>query len=386
MTRALVVGGMALTLAGGLPTALGFMQDPRRASFSYLFAFVCAFTVVLGALFLVLIGHAANAGWFVAIRRLVEHVIGILPLLALLFVPVVLSLRWLYPWARLSELPIEERGLILRVGWLGERAFVVRSMVYFAVFIGVGEALRGTSLRQDEDVPNAAMLRRRLITIAAGALPVVALTLTFASFDWIMSLEPSWYSDVYGVYVFAGGFVAALGLFGAMLVVARSRNALPPGVSTEHFHAVGRLELAMVVFWAYIAWSQLVLQWIADLPREVTFYLKRSAGGWEWFGLTLIAVHWAIPFFFLLSRAWKRRSVPFVAVSVWISVAHVLDVYYLVLPALTPRHLAFHWLDLSAFVCLTGACVAFAGWRAGGVNPYPAHDPRLEESIHYEAA
>jgi hypothetical protein len=385
--RRLVVLGSVLAVAGGVPTAVGFFVDPRRASFAYLFGYASVFTVVAGALFLLLIGHASNATWFVAVRRPAEHVVGTLPAVAALLAPVLLSVKRLYTWTDPGSLDAHAHRIVLRkAAWLHEPFFVARAFVYFAVLLGVGELLRSWSLAQDRDAGRAASLRKRMVALSAGGLPLVAFALTFASFDWLMSLEPTWYSDVYGVYVFAGGFVAALGLFGAMLGVPASRNALPPGVSAEHFSAVGRLELAMVVFWTYIAWAQLVLQWIADLPLEVTWYIARSHGGWQWVGVALLALHWAVPFFFLLSRALKRRRVPFVAVSVWLVAVHALDIYYLVLPALEPGRLGVHWLDLTALIGVAGAVLAFGAWRADGVAPYPASDPLFDASTRYEAA
>jgi hypothetical protein len=387
MRRKLLVLGVALAAFGGASTALGYFSDARRASFSYLFAFACVFTVVNGALFLLLIGHASNAKWFIAVRRLAEHVVGAFPAVCVLLAPVLLAMKQLYPWTDLSRLEPPARRLIeKKTAWLNEPAFVWRSVGYLAVLLVVGELLRSWSLRQDGDATLAIPLRRRMIALSAGGLPLVSLIVTFASFDWFMSLEPTWYSDVYGVYIFAGGFLSALGLFGAMLVVAASRNELPRGVSAEHFSAVGRLMLAMVIFWTYIGWAQLVLQWIADLPLEVTWYLARWAGGWQWFGLALLVLHWAVPFFYLLQRGLKRRPVPFVAISVWLVAVHLLDVYYLILPAYEPKHFAFHWLDATAVVALSGAVLAFAAWRAGGVAPYPSRDPFLDQSIRYEAA
>ena len=387
MNRRAFLYGVALALLGGVPTVIGFFTDPERAGFSYLFAFAYVFTVVVGALFLLLIGHASDAVWFVAVRRLAEHVVGVFPLLAVLLVPVLLDVRRVYPWTRPFALSEHARAVIeLKAAWLDVPFFVGRSVFYAVALAVVGELLRAWSLRQDRDAQRASSLRRQMVALSAGGLFFVSLVVTFASFDWFMSLEPTWYSDVYGVYIFAGGFVSALGLFGAMLVAARERGVLPSGVSAEHFSAVGRLEFAMVVFWTYIAWAQLILQWIADVPLEITWYLARWSGGWQWFGVALLVLHWGVPFFLLLQRGLKRRPLPFVAISVWLVVVHLLDVYYLILPALEPKRFVFHWLDLTAVVALSGAAVAFGALRARGVSAYPVHDPLLDESVHYEAA
>lgn len=379
--------GALLAVAGGVPTAFGFLIDPRRASFSYLFGFTYVFTLVVGALFLLLMGHASNAGWFVAVRRPAEHIVGALPLVALFLIPVLVFARQLYPWTDLAALHRHAREMVERkTAWLNLPFFVLRSVFYCVALLVFSELLRTWSLRQDRDGSRAVALRRRMLALSAGGFFFVALLVTFAAFDWFMSLEPTWYSDVYGVYICAGGVVSALGLFGAMLVVAKQRNELPGGVSGEHFSAVGRLQLTMVIFWTYIGWAQLILQWIADLPLEVTWYINRWHGGWQWFGFTLLIAHWGIPFFYLLQRGLKRRATPFIAISVWLVVVHLLDVYYLILPALEPGHFYLHWLDATAVVALSGAALAFGAWRAGGLAAYPEHDPRFEESVHYEAA
>lgn len=385
MRRILMWIGLAAAVLGAIGMALGWIVDPRRASYAYLFAYAALFSVVIGALFLLMIGHASNARWFVAIRRLAEHVVGVTPLLALLFVPILMSMNRLYPWTRATDLAPEARQYIAKkAAWLNEPSFVLRSFAYLALFAGTGELLRRWSLRQDGDAAAAEGLRRRMVALSAGALMIMALALTFASFDWLMSLEPTWYSNLYGVYVFAGGFVAALGLFGVLLVPARARRLLPSGVSAEHYHAVGRLELAMIIFWAYVAWAQLLLYWIADMPLEVSWYIARWKNGWQWIGLALIGLHWAVPFFWLLQRRLKRQDGTFFAISAWIVAVHLLDVYYLVLPAYGP--LGFSIFDLASIAAVVGAAVAFGAWRAGGVETYPVHDPLLQESLRYEAA
>jgi hypothetical protein len=381
-----MIAGLAAALLGGAGLVIGWPLDPRRASYSYLFAFTYVFTIVIGALFLLMIGHASDARWFVAIRRYAEHVVAVLPLLAVLVVPVLAFMRDLYPWTDLSALSHEDRKYVMRkLAYLNVPFFVVRTIGYFLVFIAIAELLRRWSLRQDEEPGNAEPLRARMIALSAGGLPIVSLALTLASVDWLMSLEPTWYSNVYGVYVFGGGFVAALGLFGVLLVPARVRGLLPPGVTEQHYTAVGRLDLAMIIFWTYIGYVQLFLTWIADMPLQVTWYIARWHGGWEWMGGVLLVFHWALPFFYLLQRSLKRRDDTFFAVSLYIVLVHLVDVYYLVLPAYEPQHLRFHVLDLAALFAVTGATVAFGAFRAGGIGTHPIHDPALQDSLHYEA-
>lgn len=383
--KALVGVTGAAAVLGALGTWAEWNTNAKAASEAYLFAYAYVFSIVVGALFVLMIGHACEARWFVAVRRMSEHVVAVLPLLAVLFVPVLVFLPRLYPWMHLGDLgPVAREYVSKKVAWLNPRFFVLRAIGYQAVFVVVGELLRSWSVRQDGDPSHAGTLQRRMVALGAGGLFPVALALTFASFDWFMSLEPAWYSNLYGVYVFAGGFVSALGLLGVLAVMAGRRGRLP-GVAAEHYHAIGRLELAMIIFWTYIAWAQLLLYWIADLPLEVTWYVNRWQRGWQWVGVALVVLHWGIPFFFLLLREPKRRANTLFAVSLWIVIVHLVDVYYLLVPAFSPARVRFRLVDLSTLVFMAALSILFGLWRARGVASRPVGDPAFEESLEYEA-
>ena len=380
-----MLGSGALAVIFGALTGFGWSSDPTQSSFSYLMAFMVVFSTVIGTLIWLMIGHAANVTWFVPLRRSAEVVIGALPLFILLFVPVLLSISSLYPWSHPQTLSEEARQLVLQKrAMLNVPGFVARALGYLTLLALVGELLRRWSLQQDRG--RARALRRRMVALGAGGLPLVAVVLTLASFDWLLGLEPTFYDDMYGVYVFAGGFVSALGLFGLMTVAGRRRVLLPNSISAEHLHAIGRLQLAMIIFWTYIAWAQLMLMWVADLPKEVTWYIARWHGGWQWLGLLLLVVHWLIPFFWLLSRPLKRNPGTFAFMSGWIVVVHWVDVFYLVQPALHPKSFHLDWRDAAATLALASAVVAFAAWRAKSMAPVPTRDPLLAEGLTYEHA
>lgn len=379
---AILIGGVFL-LAGGVPLVISWFIWPEQASHAYLFGYTCSFTVVIGSLFLLMIGHASNAGWFVPIRRSCEAAVGTLPLLAALFVPVLVFMPQLYSWTqpetlgRVAREHVEGKQALLNVPF-----FVARALACWAVFLLLGELLRYFSLRQDHADP--ARERRRMVKLSAGGLPLLALALTMAAFDWFMSLDPAWYSDIYGVYVFAGGFVSALGLFGALTVINAPKGPASAHVRQQYYHAIGRLELAMVIFWTYIFWVQLMLMWVADLPLETRFYRTRMSNGWLWYGLVLIVVHWAIPFFCLLFRPLKKNPKTFFAVSVWLLMVHVLDIYFLIVPAFDPFMRDSGWLELCALFAVAGACFAFGALRTRTRALCPTRDPLFEQGLEYE--
>jgi hypothetical protein len=212
----------------------------------------------------------------------------------------------------------------------------------------------------------------------------VGLALSFAAFDWVMTLVPEWYSTMFPVRYFAGGFLGALaGL--TVLTAAADRAGLVPGINDSHYYALGRLLLAFVIFWAYTEFFQLMLMWIADKPEEVTFYLARAKGGWLVLSVIVALAQFVIPFFLLLSYDLKRRRGPLTAVAVWLLVAHYLDVHWLVMPSAAPRGAPYHWIDLGALLAVGGAAVVYGVLRAGGERLYPAHDPALPEAIRYES-
>ena len=375
----LALGAAAVAVVGGAATAAGAWLDPTRAAHAYLAAFAYVASIAVGGLVLLLIGYAAGARWMAVLRRLHETLVVGFPLLALLFVPVALGVEYLYPWAGPAALSEPERHLIdLKRTYLNVPFFVARTALYFAVWILAAEVLRRWSRRRDRE-PVTDLGRER--AFAAALLPPVGLAITFAAFDWLMSLQPTWASSMFGVYFFAGGFVAAIALLAVL-----ARRAVVTGavaLTPHHFHALGRLLLAFVVFWAYAAFFQAFLIQIANKPSEVTFYLARVTGSWKAFVYILVLDHFALPFLLLLPRAVKYSSGYVAVVATWILVLHYVDVYWLVLPVLGGAGVAPHWLDLSALAAVGGATVAWCAWRQRGVPLLVAGDPLVPEGLHY---
>jgi hypothetical protein len=223
----------------------------------------------------------------------------------------------------------------------------------------------------------------KLRRMAVGALPAVAFVLTFAVFDWLMSLDPTWSSTVFGVYVFAGGFGGAVGL---LCFVAFGRLACRiEGATPEHSHALGRILLTFVIFWMYIAFAQFLLIWIADLPNEVGWIKVRTTGSWGAFAVVLASMHFVLPFFILLSRELKRRPHLLAWMGAWLLFSHFLDIHWLVLPALRAEFHP-HWLDLAALLLVVGASTLVALLRSPREPSVPIHDPGLATGLEYEAS
>lgn len=382
--RRLIGASLGLALVGVALLIAGAILDPRRFFFSYLAAYAYAVSVAVGALIFLMICHAMRAGWPVAVRRLLEAIVGALPLLAVLFVPLLLGLGSLYPWLDPASIPDEHvRELVHhKEPYLNLPFFLIRTALYFAIWIGAAALLRRWSLRSDEDAALDVGVRPQ--ALSAGALPLVGLALSFAAFDWLMSLDPTWVSTMYPLYIFAGGFVSAIALL-TVLTFAADRAGLLPGISASHYYALGRLLFAFTIFWAYVAYFQLMLIWVANLPGEVQFYVRRSGGPWGAVSVVLAFTQFVIPFFVLLSYRLKRSPAILAAVSAWILAAHYIDVHWLVLPELARGGFPYHVLDVGALLAISGASVAFAALRLRGRRVLPINDPGLARALRYES-
>lgn len=355
-------------------TAIGvfaWILDPTRTLYAWLVACFAAYTTATGALLLLLIGDATDSVWLAVIRRPVEALAGTLPLLAILFVPILLSLARVYPWMRSEELV---HG---REAWLNAPFFVVRSALYLLVPAVLAELILARSRRGTDRAA-----RRRL---GAIGLPIVILLVTFAGFDWIMSLEPGYFSTAFGLIPATGGFMAALSLVVLTVVIARRSGALA-SVGPDHLHAIGKLMLTAVCFWAYLAFFQYMLGWIANLPAEARWYLPRTRAEWGAIAVALIALHFVVPFVALLSRELKRRAVPLAVVGAGLVLAHWLDVFWLSIPALRRAAPSVHVADLVCALAVAGAVLALATFRASRAARSARHeDPLLERSLRYRS-
>lgn len=394
--RRLVSISAALGIVGFGLWGAGAAMDPTQALHSYLVAFAYVTSLALGALLLLMIGHAVSARWMVVVRRLQEAMVSALPMLALLFIPVALGLGYLYVWADLpahiDPAHVDEElahRLEHKRPYLNVPFFIGRTAFYFAVWILVAELLRRWSLARDRRAREPAGEHegetRRETRLAAAMLPLVGLCLTFAAFDWLMSLDPTWFSSMYGVYYFAGSFMGGLALLAVLSHATKRSGLLARELSRFHFHAVGRLLLAFVLFWAYIAFFQAMLIQIANRPEEVTFYLRRTEGTWLWFCYALIIGHFVAPFVLLLPRDVKYRPAALATIAGWLLVMHYIDIYWLILPFLHDTGAAPHWLDLAALMGVSGLACAFAAWRQRGVPVLPRNDPRLARALTYRS-
>jgi len=380
----LVRGARLVGLAAlGFSVLLALWLRDGWATFfqAYLVNFCYFLSLGLGALFFVILQHLTRAGWSVVVRRLAEGLAGTLPVLALLAVLVLVGMGELYPWAT-GHAPADDHLLLGKQAYLNPFFFAVRMVLYFAVWAGLSQYFLRTSVRQDET--GDPRLTLHMQWASAPAMLLFAVTVTFASFDLLMSLEPHWYSTIFGVYFFAGGVLGFLALLVVVVWGLQRSGRITASVTPEHYHDLGKLLLGFTVFWAYIAFSQYMLIWYANIPEETTWYLVRQEGIWLWVSVGLLAGHFLLPFLLLLSRYPKRRQGLLVLIAGWLLLMHWVDLFWLTMPGRRSGSWPLHVLDVTCFVASGALWVSAAAHRLRRVSLVPQRDPRLLESLTFE--
>ena len=371
--RLLIGGGAAAVIA-----AIGVIAAPGQFFFSYLATYMLLLSVALGSLAIAMVHQVSGGAWGVMIRRVLGAASRTLPLMTVLFVPIVLGMRYLYPWTN-PAIVAADPALQWKHPYLNVPFFVLRAALYFAAWNGIAYLLNTWSLRQDETADIS--LARRMQMLSAGGLLVYGLTITFASFDWVMSLEPRWFSTIFGVLVMGGQGLSAMAFSIAALAWLSGRPPLNDIVTREHFHDLGNLMLAFVMLWAYFSFSQYLIIWSGNLPEEAEWYIHRMHGGWQYVGLALILFHFALPFVLLLLRTTKRDSSTLAIVAIGVLCARYLDVFWLTMPALRRERLGLHWLDIVLPIALGAIWLGVFVYQLRGRALLPVYDPEFDEAV-----
>ncbi len=367
-----------LALAAGI---IGFMLCLMGAYFdrqeffrSYLTAYVYWLGVPLGCLGIVMIHHLVGGTWGFVIQRPLESAIRTFPVMAALFVPLFFGLPDLYIWARTGALAhdrvLQQKSLYLNIPF-----FSLRAVLYFGIWISLGYFL--TRWSQEQDRTGNASLVPRLQTLSGPGLVLYGLTVTFSAIDWLMSLEPRWYSTIYGmIFMVSHGLTALVFVIGVCYFLSR-RGLLSEVLVPSVFHDLGNLLLAFVMLWAYLSFSQFLLVWVENLQQEIPWYLRRMEGGWGGIAVTLIALQFALPFILLLSRTVKRKAAMLWGVAVVVGLMHWVELLWFVSPAFHPEGFSIHWTSALAPVAIGG--IWLAAFLSQLRKPFllPLRDPRF---------
>jgi hypothetical protein len=386
-SRLPVIGG-GLGIAGiGATLAAGVGEHGQRAMFSYLWAFAAVLGIALAALGWLLIEHVVRSQWSAVFKRIGESMAASLPLFALLFLPIaLLGMHALYPWTHETDEILEKKRWFLSNGF-----FFGRAVFYFFIWSLFGTLLYRFSVRQDtlgNDLAARDRISLGLRKFSAVGLFFWVLTLSFASIDWLMSLQPHWYSTIFGLYYFSASILAFYAFLTLVSMALKKAGVLQQAITIEHYHDLGKYLFGFTIFWAYIAFSQFMLIWYANIPEETEFFLVRLHGGWEYVSYALPVLHFFIPFFFLLSRHVKRNP-KVLAIACWYTLfMHLVDIFWLVMPNAgghgAHSHLSVSWTDITAIVGVTGIFLAVMGVFLSKNAVIGINDPRLSESLTHE--
>jgi hypothetical protein len=365
------IGWAAMLFTGG-------EHGTERAMYSWLWAFMFWLTPALGALGWLASFYAAKARWVILPRRSLEAIGNVVPVFVLLFIPIVLMMKTLYPWMNPEAADEESRRLFEhRAIWLNHGFFLVRACIYFAVFILVGHFLSKWSNEQDGG--GKPMNTARAWRLGPGSLPVLGFSISFAAFDWMMSTSPSFYSSMFGLYIVGGAAMAAMAVWILVVIWARAP------INGNHMHSMGKLMFAFMCFWGYTGFSQFMLIWIADIPDETPYFHQRIWTDWKYISWFLVIFHFILPFIILLSKRLKFSRVGLSTMAIWLLVVHAVDLYWIVLPQFSGcadgPHVTIS--DIAAFVGIGGISIAFLIFRMRGKNLVAIGDPFLASSMEY---
>lgn len=420
MTAVIAVIGIVVAIAGA------FLQ-PERFGFSYLYGFITVFTLWLGSVFFVLIQHLTSAGWSVAVRRAAEFFVAGVVVLPLLFAPLLFQTDKLYPWwnahgghdgvAHAQPHPedphaaaaapggggahhtisadgldhhaphhqLEQELMAKKRGYLNQPFFYIRALVYFGIWLWLGLTLWTYSTAQDTSRDKN--LTNKMRTFSAPATFLYALTLTFAVFDWVMSLEPTWYSTMFGVRFFASGAVTSFAVVIVVTLGWKKAGLVGEEINTEHLHDLGKLMFGFLVFWAYVSFSEFMLIWYASIPEETVYFHRRwDHQSWRMISCAIVGLKFIFPFFFTLSRNVKRNLGMVGFGAAWILGVHLLEMFYCIMPyyqQFKPVPWSGIWVEAGCVMATLGIYVTYVLWKMTNHSLIPVGDPRLSRSLNF---
>ncbi len=367
-----------LGIVGILACIVGWVMEPTQFYRSYLVGYFFWFGISLGSLALLMVQHLSGGAWGMVIRRILEAGSRTLPYMVVLFIPIVIGIPALYEWDNLS-LVAHDTVLQNKQIYLNAPFWIVRLLIYFVIWCFMMYRLNKWSLK--EDAEGGTKYAVSMEKLSAPGIVIYVFTMTFAVTDWIMSLSPHWFSTIFGFLTVVSQGLSTFAFAIAVLVLLAGQTPMSEVVTKKHLHDLGKLMLAFVMLWAYMAFSQLLIIWAGNLPEEISWYLARLNGGWQWVALILLVFHFVLPFLLLLSQRIKRnpRSITFVAL--WIIVVRIIDVYWLIEPNFNRTSFHVSWLDFAAPIGVGGVFVALFLMELAKRPLMPLGAPDLQKAL-----
>ena len=373
-TLALAIGALFFAVFG-----LGLLVDRAQFFHAYLVGFIFWIGLTVGSMALLMLQHLTGGAWGLIIRRVLEAASRTLPLMLIMFIPILLGLNQIYSWTdrqAMDQVPAlrEKTAHYLNSGF-----FTIRAAVYFAIWLLIMWVLNSWSLQHDRTADRR--FAKRLQMMSGPGLGLLIITITFAAIDWVMSLDPAWSSTIFGLIFVASWSLSALA-FGILVMSWLSqREPMNEVVRTSHFHDWGNLMMALVMLWMYFAFSQYLIIWPANLPEETTWYVARKHDGWGIIALGIVILQFMFPFLTLLSRAAKKSPHKLGMLALLILITRVVDVVWLIEPTYNREHFHFSWMDLVAPIAMGGIWIGTFAWQLQKRSLIPINDPQLEQAL-----
>jgi hypothetical protein len=377
--RATIIG-----IVGGVLSLIGAFVNLDQFIQSWLVGFLFCLGLSLGSLGLLMLQHLTGGHWGLVSRRVFEAGSRTLPFVVLLFIPIALRLPTLFEWARPDA--AENAIIQAKAGYLNPTFFLIRAVIYFAFWLVLVTLLNRWSAEQDRGQAVTPADSVRFRTVSAPGLLFLVITVTFASVDWIMSLDPEWFSTIFGLLTVVGWGLTTFAMTIVVLSMLDREGTARDILSRRHFHDLGKLTLAFVMLWAYLSFSQFLIIWSGNLPEEIPWYVRRTTGTWGWVAISLVIGHFAIPFVLLLSQDLKKRSGLLAGVAIFIIAMRLIDLIWLVEPEFRPgTAFPIHWMDITLPLGLLGVWLFVFTRNLRSRALMPRNDPYFKEAFAHEA-
>ncbi|HRP01533.1 MAG TPA: quinol:cytochrome C oxidoreductase [Candidatus Kapabacteria bacterium] len=381
-SKVTIIGALVLIVGIAL-SAVSFSVDNLRAYYNLILTLTWLYSIGLGAMFLMALEYVVSADWSVPFRRVTEIVAGLIFVVPIVSIPLLLNLDTIFVWLN-PEILGADKYIAGKAPYLNQNFFIIRTIVVFLIMFLFYFLLAGRSLKQDKT--KNASLTKLSGRISAAFMPIFAISITVVSMDWLMSLEPKWFSTIFGVYYFAGAVLAALSTITFVTIILTEKGYLSKYVTEDHYYNFGALLFAFVMFWAYIAFSQFMLIWYANIPDETRWYMNRGED-WFYVSIGLIFIKFIIPYLILLFRSSKSNPKILKFVSVWIFLAHYYDLYWMIMPDYTMKTASnspiYSWFELSSPLIVIGLVIVSFMLFAKNKNLMPIGDPKFKKGLEF---
>lgn len=373
--------GLILIIIGLIGGIFGYIVDHDRAAYANVIALTWITSIGIGAMFLIAIEYIVGAVWSVPFRRVAEFLSSLVLVAPLVALPALFNLHSLFHWTH-AEVVATDSVLQNKSPYLNESFFYIRFVVTFLLwFIFYFVIIRNS---HKQDITKDQKLTKKNAVVSAIFLPIFAITVTFFAIDWLMSLEPHWFSTIFGVYYFAGSILATLSAFTFIAIKMHDNGYFSVKLNDDSFYSMGALLFAFTNFWAYIAFSQFMLIWYANLPEETFWYISRGEGSWMVWSLGIIIVKFIVPYAILLPQPAKSDKKRLKIVSLWILFGHFYDLYWLAMPTLNHKGVSISWIDFVFPAFAVGLLIVVFHITSKNKNLVPIGDPRLRRGIEFK--